>query len=68
MNGGRNANIDHIIPRKDVSGCGCGTNSPKNAIVISRLLNNEMSNDVEHPLRIQILGQFTNYSAVFGAP
>lgn len=39
------AEIDHIIPRTDVHGCPCGSNSYKNAQVISRKLNNWLSND-----------------------
>jgi hypothetical protein len=36
--------VDHIIPRKDIKGCDCGSNSFKNALLISAQLNNQMSN------------------------
>lgn len=39
------AEVDHIIPRVDVHGCACGSNSSKNAQLISRRLNNWLSND-----------------------
>ncbi len=49
------AQIDHIIPRRDIRGCKCGTNHPNNALVISAQLNNAMSNKMNHPSRIAIL-------------
>lgn len=39
------AEIHHIIPRRDSIGCLCGTNEYSNALVISRQLNGEISND-----------------------
>ena len=62
------ANIDHIIPRVDIFGCECGTNSPLNAAVISRVVNIDMSNNMNHAERIEILRRFTNYNAIFGPP
>jgi hypothetical protein len=38
------ANLDHIIPRKDSKGCLCGTPTADNVAVISRVMNLEMSN------------------------
>ena len=37
-------NIHHIIPRVDQNSCPCGRNSYKNALVISRQLNNKLTN------------------------
>ena len=64
----RYANIDHIIPRVDKRGCECGTNSPANALVISRVLNMGMSNNVKDEDRIAILRRYTNYNVIFGGP
>lgn len=50
--------IDHLVPRKDVYGCGCGTNSPRNAGLVSAGLNNKMSNDPSNPVRQALLGKF----------
>lgn len=52
------AQIDHIIPRKDIRGCPCGTNHPRNAAVITAGLNREMSNKMNHPKRIAMLQAF----------
>lgn len=52
-------NVDHIIPRVDIYGCPCGTNDSANALVISRGLNNKMSNDMYDPDRIAILQKWT---------
>lgn len=38
------ANVQHVIPKKDIWGCRCGANSMKNAIVISRQLNQHFLN------------------------
>lgn len=62
------ANIDHIIPRVDIHGCECGTNSPINAAVISRVLNIGMSNNMKDMDRIELLRMFTNYNDIFGVP
>lgn len=51
--------IDHIIPRIDKYGCGCGPNSPANALVISARLNGEMSNNTEHWARYELLQEHT---------
>lgn len=53
------AEVDHIIPRKDSNGCMCGTNSNRNAAIISRGLNRAMSNDCENPARQAILNYYT---------
>lgn len=53
------ANVDHIVPRKDIYGCDCGNNSYANALVISWDLNNEMSNQCDHPDRQAILNKYT---------
>lgn len=52
------AQVDHIVPRKDVKGCDCGSNSMANALVISAGLNVSMSNNCEDPNRIKILNEF----------
>jgi hypothetical protein len=52
------AQVHHIIPRKDSKGCDCGTNSNTNAVVISRKLNNEISNDCNSPKLKAILDFF----------
>jgi len=38
------AEVHHVVRRKDLRGCEWGTNSNKNAVVISRKLNNYLSN------------------------
>ena len=53
------AHVDHIIPRKDISGCDCGPNSYANALVISARLNREMSNRCSNPKRLAILEKYT---------
>lgn len=53
------AEVDHIIPRVDIRGCGCGQNSYANALVISRGLNNDMKNYCDNPDRVEILDEFT---------
>lgn len=50
--------IDHTVPRKDVYGCGCGTNSPANALAISAGLNNGMSNDPASFKRVALLARY----------
>lgn len=60
--------IDHIIPRKDIHGCPCGTNDPANAAVVSAGHNNAMSNQMDHPGRIELLTLYTNYVAASAAP
>ena len=39
------AEVDHIVPRRDVHGCDRGSNSYSNAQLISRRLNQWLSND-----------------------
>jgi uncharacterized protein (TIGR03382 family) len=51
----KRAEVDHLIPRKDIRGCPCGTNSPENALVISGKLNRKMSNRPDDPDRIKLL-------------
>lgn len=58
ISGPQLANVDHIIPRKDIYGCDCGNNSYANALVISWDLNNEMSNQCDHPDRQAILNKY----------
>ncbi len=53
------ANVDHIIPRKDKYGCGCGPNSYANMLIVSWQVNNAMSNDSDNPSRQQILQRWT---------
>jgi hypothetical protein len=56
------AEIDHIIPRIDSKGCPCGTNSYRNAIVISRRLNGAppgLGNDCTDPRRIRMIDYFS---------
>jgi uncharacterized protein (TIGR03382 family) len=52
------AQIDHIIPRRDVNGCPCGPDDASNALVISSQLNQSMSNRMDHPDRIKLLKEF----------
>lgn len=53
------AEIDHVIPAKDSHGCGCGNSRGGNALVISSRLNGDMSNNVRHPVRRQLLEEYT---------
>ena len=62
------AQIDHIIPRKDIHGCPCGTNSPANAAVISAKHNNAMSNQMSHPGRQQLLLAYTSLGSMSEFP
>lgn len=55
------AEVDHIIPRKDSNGCSCGTNQNRNAAIISRRLNRELSNDCENPSRIAIIQYYMQH-------
>lgn len=59
------AEVDHIIPRVEVHGCPCGSNSYKNAQLISRKLNNYLSNDCnpKRPAgraRLEIVNNYAN--------
>ena len=56
-----NVQIDHMIPRFDIKGCPCGTNSPANALVVSGRINGQMSNLADHEARRAILKEWTNY-------
>ncbi len=40
------AEVHHLIPATDTQGCPCGRNSNANAFVVSRQLNNNMSNAI----------------------
>jgi hypothetical protein len=51
--------IDHIIPRVDKFGCPCGSNSVKNAQVISALLNSKLSNNCADPIRVAMIKHYT---------
>jgi hypothetical protein len=51
--------VDHIIPRVDKHGCVCGTNSFKNAQVISKKLNGQLSNNCSDPRRRAIIDFYT---------
>lgn len=50
--------IHHIIPLIDRKGCRCGTNSYKNAVVISKKLNEEISNDTTNSILQAIIGRY----------
>lgn len=50
--------VDHIVPRKDINGCDCGSNSFKNALLISAKLNNDLSNNCTDPKRISIMNKY----------
>ncbi|MBK6516446.1 MAG: hypothetical protein IPG04_20655 [Polyangiaceae bacterium] len=50
--------LDHIIPKKDIYGCDCGSSSYSNSILISRKLNQGMSNDCQNPDRIAIMNVY----------
>jgi MYXO-CTERM domain-containing protein len=60
--------IDHIVPRVDRYGCGCGTNSPRNAAAVSAQLNNWMSNDSGNQARIAILCAYAKWPGCPGTP
>ncbi len=62
---GTSLQIDHIIPRFDIQGCPCGTNSVANALVVSGTINNQMSNLIEGDARRAILNEWTNYFQLF---
>lgn len=49
------AQVDHLIPRVDKYGCGCGTSAYSNALVISAKLNGSMSNNGSDARRMDIL-------------
>lgn len=57
---GQWANVDHIIPRIDVHGCKCGTNSYANAAIISASLNVGMGNNMTDTRRRRILCEWTS--------
>ncbi len=59
--------VDHIVPRVDKNGCPCGTNSSKNAHVISAQLNAEMGNNCEDPRRKAIIDYYRVPSMGFSA-
>lgn len=59
--------IHHVVPRVDLWGCPCGTNSLKNAIVISRQLNIFLSNSdrpTNEILRVNFEGTNMPYACV----
>lgn len=63
--GDNSPEVDHLIPRVDKYGCGCGTNAPSNALLISRELNNSMSNNyVTNAAREALLTFYTSPAAV----
>ena len=39
-----NPEVHHVIPKRDANGCGCGANSANNALVVSKFINQKMSN------------------------
>ena len=39
-----NPEVHHVIPKRDANGCGCGANSGSNALVVSKFINQKMSN------------------------
>lgn len=55
--------VDHIIPRTDIYGCACGPNSISNALLISKKLNIELSNNSQHPKRQFLLDTWTTTAA-----
>jgi hypothetical protein len=57
--------VDHIIPRVDKYGCPCGSNSSRNAHIISAKLNRELSNNCSDPRRIAII---KHYAVAPGPP
>jgi hypothetical protein len=60
--------VDHIIPRKDKFGCDCGSNSYKNAHLISRKLNQQLSNNCSDPRRQAILAMWATPQAAYSTP
>jgi len=50
--------IHHILPAKDDRGCDCGRNSYKNALVISRKLNQDILNNFNDKRLLRILEYF----------
>jgi hypothetical protein len=50
--------IHHIIPLIDRKGCKCGTNSYKNAVVISKKTNEEKSNDTTNEILLKIIARY----------
>jgi hypothetical protein len=52
---GTNPNVHHVVPRRDKRCCPWGTNTYKNAAVISRKLNEVLSNDNPTPQEVQTL-------------
>jgi hypothetical protein len=55
----RGPQVDHIIPRVDKNGCPCGSNSFKNAQVISAKLNRQLSNSCSDPRRRAMIDFYT---------
>ena len=55
--------VDHLVPRVDRYGCGCGTNAPSNALLISRALNNSLSNNPANVDRVAVLAYFAEATA-----
>ncbi|TKC96385.1 hypothetical protein [Polyangium fumosum] len=59
---GLRAEVNHVVPRKDQRSCDWGTNSNKNAAVISRALNEWLSNNnppVEEVQRVNAAKAYT---------
>jgi MYXO-CTERM domain-containing protein len=59
---------DHLVPRVDRYGCGCGTNSPRNAAAVSAQLNNGMSNDSQNSVRVALLCYYAKWPGCPGTP
>ncbi|MBK9259807.1 MAG: hypothetical protein IPM54_08205 [Polyangiaceae bacterium] len=59
---GTKPNVHHVVPRKDKRCCPWGTNSYKNAAVISQKLNKCLSNDDPPEDEVKILHKVPAYS------
>lgn len=56
------AEVHHVVPRKEKdTGCPCGRNSYKNALVISRKLNSMLTNDPRPQALLDALPQIEPY-------
>ncbi len=60
----KNANspeIHHVLPKKDRQGCNCGSNSMKNAAVISHRLNQYFLNNKRETAEVQMINSKEPY-------
>ena len=58
----RQAQVHHVVPMKDKRGCSWGTNSNKNAAVISRKLNRHFTNNNPPADEVKQLNNATAYT------